>query len=681
MQQSISQRTIIFLLISIGLITAPHALNVPVPVFVFFTILLVWRLTGVWFPAYLPNQMLVFLLLLSGVSLLVIMHQGVFGRDAGTAVFVVALGLKLLEIKTARDIYLITYLAFIVAASQFLYVQNILMTAYIMLVCVSLLGTLICINSGGLSNIVSLKVAGKILLQALPLMIIIFIFFPRMEAPRWSFLQNKNQATSGLSATLEPGSISQLGLSDELVFRAKFSSDLPQRKDRYWRGPVFSFTDGKTWMQTKNKSFKQHLDKVRFIGKPYQYQLLMEPQTKKWVFALDMPAVFEWPLYEKGNHQLLTFEQPGKRAEYVVTSYAQYNTGYITKAELSDNLQLPKRNEGRIDRLVRQLGGFDTPAETFINNVFAHFRNNEFYYTLMPPLMDEKPIETFLFDARAGFCGHYAAAFVYIMRVAEIPARIVSGYQGGVFNETGGFIEVRQANAHAWAEVWIADKGWVRYDPTSAIAPERIEQDVNIAQQIANNVVSFAPIQLDSQGLFYLKMARSLWSSVDYNWQRWIINYDRKHQMDFLSGFGIDSLKAMMYWLLGLVATATLLLALYVFRKQTLILDKAQIYYAKACRKLAKIGLVKEDNEGANDFSRRVNAELPELADSFAYITRLYVQIRYGKETETGNLEKLKVSAAGFRVNKKMNHEIHARHKNDKKTFFQRLRLGKTSSM
>lgn len=171
-------------------------------------------------------------------------------------------------------------------------------------------------------------------------------------------------------------------------------------------------------------------------------------------------------------------------------------------------------------------------------------------------------------------------------------------------------------------------------------------------QQIANNAVSFAPILLDSQMLSYLKMARNLWTSVDYNWQRWIINYDRKHQMDFLSGFGIDSLKAMLYWLLGLVAMVTFVLALYVFRKQALTLDKTQIYYAKACSKLAKAGLVKENNEGANDFSRRVSAQLPELADSFAHIIRLYVQIRYGKETEAGNLEKLKVSAAGFRVNK-----------------------------
>jgi len=240
------------------------------------------------------------------------------------------------------------------------------------------------------------------------------------------------------------------------------------------------------------------------------------------------------------------------------------------------------------------------------------------------------------------------------MRVAGIPARVVGGYQGGEYNETGGFIEVRQANAHAWTEVWLSGRGWVRYDPTTAIAPERVEQDVNIDQQIANNAVSFAPIQLDSQTISYLKMARNLWSSVDYSWHRWIINYDRKHQLGFLAGFGIDSLKAMLYWLLGLVAMVTLLLAIYVFRKQKPDLDKAQIYYAEACKKLTKIALIRQNNEGANDFAKRVVANFPELEGSFTQITQLYVQIRYGKQTEQSNLKKLKACASSFRVSNKV---------------------------
>jgi len=620
---------------------------VPLPVMSFFFVLLVWRFIGVFHPKYLPNQALIFLLLLSGIGLLIIMHQGVFGRDAGTAVFVTALGLKLLEIKTQRDLYLITYLAFIVAASQFLYLQNIFMGVYILLVCISLLGTLICINSGSMSNYASIKTAGKILLQALPLMAILFVFFPRVAAPRWSFLQNNNQAISGLSDTLEPGSISQLGLSGDVVFRAKFSGAIPKQSERYWRGPVFSYTDGKQWKPSTNTYFQHRLDKITLSGQIYQYKLLMEPQSKNWVFALDMPATYEWPLSKNGVHQLTTSEPPNKRAEYSITSYAKYNTGYITKTELKENLQLPEPPEQRTDDLVEQLGGFEGQPENFINNIFAHFREQRFFYTLMPPLMKENPIETFLFEERAGFCGHYATAFVYLMRVAGIPARVVSGYQGGVYNETGKFIEVRQANAHAWAEVWLQGKGWVRYDPTTAIAPERIEQDVNIEQQLSNNAVSFAPIQLDSQTISWMRQARSLWSSVDYSWQRWIINYDRKNQLNFLAGFGIESLKSMLYWLMGLMALVTSILALTVFRKPKIKLDVALRYYQLACQ---RTGLERQKSEAPNDFLQRLNEQLSsQNKQEFKQITTLYMQYRYAKKPTQQLLDELKVAARGFK--------------------------------
>jgi len=268
--------------------------------------------------------------------------------------------------------------------------------------------------------------------------------------------------------------------------------------------------------------------------------------------------------------------------------------------------------------------------------------------------MQETPIETFLFEARAGFCGHYASAFVYLLRVAGIPARIVSGYQGGEYNQTGDFIEVRQANAHAWAEVWLSGKGWVRYDPTTAIAPERVTQDVNIEQQIASNTVSFTPLELDSRSLSLLRQARSLWSSMDYSWHRWVINYDRKNQFNFLSGLGIKTLKMMLYWLLGLLACVTLFLGLYMFRRQSPRVDKAQFYYGKACQKLAKAGLFRQDNEGAEDFLRRVMKALPHVAIEFGKITALYVQIRYGKAFDQALLVRLKRSVSAFQLSTKV---------------------------
>jgi len=629
MTNTLHPRTLILLLSSIALMSLPHVLHVPAPIMAFFFSLLIWRFIAIWKPDYLPSPIIVFCLLLTGIGLLVFMHSGVFGRDAGTMVFITALGLKLLEIQTQRDLYLISFLAFIVAASQFLYLQNVFMAGYILMVSISLFATLLSINARTLNNTQALKKSAIILMQAIPLMIVIFIFFPRVDLPRWSFLDDNNKALSGLSDSLEPGAISQLGLSGEIVFRAKFTGKLPKPGQRYWRGPVFSYTDGKRWSPSKNTYFKRYLDKVRFKGEKYQYKLLMEPQAKNWVFALDMPAQYPYYLQTNTVHQLTTTQAFNKRAEYDISSYAEYNTGYLTKTEYKDNLQIQPQPSQRINALVKKLGGLSEKPETYINNLFKHFRQQKFYYTLFPPLLEKNPIQSFLFDTKAGFCGHYATAFTYLMRAAGIPARVVTGYQGGLYNETGDFIEVRQANAHAWAEVWLKGKGWVRFDPTTAVAPERVENGVNIEQQIAQQAISFAPVLLDSKTLSFLRSARELWSSVDYSWQRWIINYTRKNQLNFLAGLGIKSLTAMLYSLIGSGIVISLIVGLYVLRKQKPKLTPAQRYYAKACHKLAALHLLKQPNEGAEDFLQRVSKDQPQLAGAFQTITQLYSQLRY----------------------------------------------------
>ena len=236
-ETSLKQRSLIFLLCSIALITLPHAWHIPWPMFSFFSVTLVWRFLAVWRRDWLPNRWVLFFLTLLAIALLIVQHRGLFGRDGGTALIVVALGLKLFEIRSRREIYLVVYLSFIVAASQFLYEQSIFMAGYIFLVCSAQLMTLIFEMSNQMPSRVALKTATAIILQALPLAIVIFMLFPRVEAPRWMWLQDNNKALSGLSNTLEPGSISDLSLSDELVFRVHFQGDLPPPALRYWRGP------------------------------------------------------------------------------------------------------------------------------------------------------------------------------------------------------------------------------------------------------------------------------------------------------------------------------------------------------------------------------------------------------------------------------------------------------------
>lgn len=651
-RDDLDKPVLLFLLVSLGLIVLPHSAHLPPLLSAFFGLLFAWRLAGVWKRQWLPGNALLFLLTLGGIALLVIHHQGILGREAGTGVFVTALGLKLMEIRGQRDIYLCVFLAFIVAATQFLFVQNIFMAAYILAVCCSLLATLVCLNSTRARPWAALKTASAIVLQALPLAVVIFLAFPRIEAPRWALFKDKSQARLGLKDSLEPGSISDLALSPELAFRVTFQGAIPPPEQRYWRGPVFTRTDGKRWTQSGGDAFQRYLDKPRFQGNAYQYTLLQEPHDKRWVFALEMPTSYPPNLERNGFYQLLAGRPNEKRTEYRLTSYPEYNTGYITKTEYRESLQLPHDISPRLRALAEQLQSEDQKPETFIENLLRYFRQQQFSYTLQPPLMEENPIETFLFETRRGFCSHYATASAYLLRIAGIPARVVGGYQGGELNKVGNFLEIRQANAHAWVEAWLDGRGWVRIDPTAAVAPARIEQDVNVDLQVELGEVNFsAPV---TQSVFgdLLKQAGYLWDSLDYNWQRWVINYSSGSQSKLLEFFNIGNLKALFTWLAAAALLAVAPVVWLLLRGKPRPSDQAAQLYARFCRKLGKAGLLRRAPEGALDFAQRASARHPQQAADIEAITALYLRSRYGRNPQTSDLRALRQRVRAFHINR-----------------------------
>jgi transglutaminase-like putative cysteine protease len=646
-----NKNILIFLLSSIGLIVLPHVYHLHFALFGFFCLLLVWRFIGIWKPERLPKGPALLLLTLCGLVILYTQHKGILGRDGGTSLFVIALGLKLMEIKSERDLYLINYLAFIVAASQFLYEQSILMAAYILFVCCVLLATLVFINSYAAQTSTSLKKATLIIAQAIPMAVAVFILFPRVEAPKWLLFDDDKQTKMGLSDSMEPGSITDLGASDELVFRVKFIGAIPPPHLRYWRGPVLTHTDGKKWTQVSNLAQQPVLAQPSFSGTPYQYTLLMEPQNKNWVFALDMPAKFSQSVRQNANYQLLTTDDLKQRTEYQLTSYASYNTGAITGNEIQQARQLPATPTYRLKQLVTQLHGFDSAPEHFIKQLLNHFRQEDFHYTLTPPLMEENPVETFLFETRHGFCSHYASAFVTLMRVANIPARVVTGYQGGELNPVGQFLEIRQAQAHAWAEVWLDKKGWVRFDPTAAIAPERIEKNIDINQLVAGGLINYvSPSETTQAAFLWLKQTRQLWRNADYNWQRWVINYNSVNQSTFLSSFGIADFKAMVYWMGAIIAIITAMLSIFLFYQRPKPADRTLLVYNRFLKKLAKAGLSKRAGEGARDFAERVKVNIPEQAASIEQITAAFIDLRYGRKPTAEGLKQLDRLIALFKV-------------------------------
>ncbi|WFP49176.1 DUF3488 and transglutaminase-like domain-containing protein [Methylomonas sp. EFPC3] len=645
-----SSRLLWFISGSIGLITLPHAWHVPPLLIGFFGLAWLWRLLAISRPDWLPNRLALFGLTLAGIGLVYSQHRGIFGRDAGTALFVVALGLKLLEIQGKRDVYVIVYLAFIVAATQFLYEESILMALYIVLVCAVLLATLITQNSVSPQTVPALKTAATLILQSLPIAMVLFVLFPRLEAPRWSWLDADNQAKSGLSDTLEPGSITELSLSPELVFRVKFDGDLPPPAQRYWRGPVYSLFDGSAWKAAPALFRAANPDQPTFSGKTYDYTLLMEPQKQNWVFALELPSAFSAGLRRNELYQLTTNKDPGDRAEYRISSTPVYNTGDINPAESRENLQLPGKPSEQIRDLIAQLRGGETSPEVLIANLMQHFHRENFRYTLNPEPMPERPVDTFLFERRAGFCSHYATAFVYLLRAAEIPARVVGGYQGGRFNTLGGFLEIRQADAHAWAEVWLDGKGWVRFDPTAAIAPERIEQSVNVDLQIASGALNFSPIQLDAKTLTWLQRSRQLWQNVDYQWQRWVINYDTANQQALLQSLGIDDFVKLGYWLVLSVGGLGGLLAWRLLRPNRRRRDPVLLAYRQFCDKLRQAGVDFGPGDGPQTLAQRAKIARPDLADPIERIAAVFIRLRYEPCTAAEDLQVLKTLVRGLRV-------------------------------
>jgi protein-glutamine gamma-glutamyltransferase len=287
----------------------------------------------------------------------------------------------------------------------------------------------------------------------------------------------------------------------------------------------------------------------------------------------------------------------------------------------------------------------------FISQLLKHFRQQDFHYTLTPPLMENNPVETFLFETRYGFCSHYASAFVTLMRVANIPARVVTGYQGGERNAVGDFLEIKQAQAHAWAEVWLDKQGWVRVDPTAAIAPERIEKNLDINQLVPGGAIRYAAPSSEAQAAFnWLQQTKQLWGNVDYSWQHWVINYNSNNQAHFLSAFGIKDFKDMVYWMGAIITLIIAVLSGFLFYQKPAAVDHTLLVYKRFLKKLAKAGFHQGVGEGARDFAERIKPKLPTQALRIEEITEAYLQQRYGLKASAVGLQQLKQLVKHFRI-------------------------------
>ena len=573
------------------------------------------------------------------------------GRDAGIALLVLLAGLKLFESRTGRDFYVAVCLGYFLVITNFFYSQAMPTAIYMFFVILILTACLINFNDlqQRLGPAARLRYAARLILQSLPVLLVLFILFPRVNGPLWGLPEDAHTGVTGIDDEMTPGAISRLVESDEVAFRVTFAGAIPPPARLYWRGPVLGRTDGRKWTAGWQRPGPTP-DQVRFSGQPIQYAVIQEPTNKHWLFGLELiagdPALPE-QTYLTGDQQFKTRTPINRRRNFALSSYPDYYLGARSPRELEAALRLPAGYHARTRAFGRELRARYAEPERLIRAVLDWFKNENFVYTLTPPRLAGDSVDDFLFDTRLGFCEHYAAAFAVLMRAAGLPARVVTGYQGGEVNPLGDYLIVRQRHAHAWTEVWLGERGWTRVDPTSVISAR---VDAGIENTIPEAVIDM-PLNLQ-QSRWAVGLWQGLLNAVDivnYRWAEWVLNYGPERQRFFLRQIGFENIdwKKLSFMMMGLVAALVLILACCLLKGPARRADPARRHYAVFCGKMAKTGLPRQSHEGPEAYARRLFIARQDLAPEIRAITDLYISIRY--RSDPGQLAALKAAAGSFR--------------------------------
>jgi transglutaminase-like putative cysteine protease len=645
----------------------PHSAHLPIWINLLFLLSLLWRFMAEYQHWPLPGKWPRNIMTLVAMAGVVLQYGVPTGRDPGTAMLVILLGLKCLEMRKRREYFFIVYLALFLVATYFLRSQSILIAGY-MLISVILLNACLMLFSlrrdpaWGFLRQASIR-SSLILAQAMPLMIILFILFPRLGGPLWGLPADANAGLSGLSDEMSPGRISQLLQSDAVAFRVSFDGEPPVSFQRYWRGPVLWDYSGFVWRN--REPLPEQIIRSEVSGVPVSYAVTLEPHGKNWLFALDLPyAIVEQrnnsavrlvftrsggndspsqQAFLSSDYQLLSRQNVTSLYRYQVISYPRYNTGDLDTRMRERALSLPDSIGDRVLGLAQQWRQQATSDRDVVNSALQFFARQDFIYTLVPPLLGEHPTEEFLFETRRGYCEHYSSAFTVLMRAAGIPARVVTGYQGGELNPVNNVFMVRQLDAHAWSEVWLDGEGWVRIDPTNAVAPDRIELGV---EALAG--VSTTPRML-RQNRFLTSIYQAMrlnWDAINNTWNQWVLGYSREKQRQFLQQLGLTNITwSTLAALLGLLLTATILVLSVILLRQREA-DITRRWYLRFCRKLQRRGIAVYPWESTRDLARRIRQQEPELAMQAGRILRIYRQLRYARQG--GNLQQFIRSIKSF---------------------------------
>ena len=563
-------RDTLFLLLVVGWIVLPQVGNLPLWCTAVVACLLAWRGWLAVSSRPLPSGWWVFGLLMASLAATVATHRTILGRDAGVTLIVLLLALKTLELRARRDIFVIFFLGFFTMLTNFFFSQSLTTAAAMLVALLGLLTALVNAHMpvGKPPLLQAARTAGWMALLGAPIMAVLFVLFPRFS-PLWGIPSDAMSGRSGLSANMQVGNIASLVLDEGIAMRVKFEGAVPLQSDLYFRGPVLSAFDGREWralQPRRGAPYPAAGAQLQVAGAPVRYEVTLEPNNRPWLLVLD--AAVQAPVVPgldavMTNELLWLANRPvTDLLRYRAESYPVFRHGprSTLAAVPTEYLHLPPGFNPRTFELAAEMlrdprlaaGG----PPLLVQAAMDRLRTGNYQYTLEPGVYGQHTADEFWFDRRQGFCEHIASAFVVLMRAINIPARIVTGYQGGERNSVDDFWVVRQSDAHAWAEVWLAGQGWVRVDPTSAVAPgrtgsfQRLQTPRGaIETALFGNVTPDMAVRL-----------RAAWEALNNSWNQWVLNYTQSKQLNLLRNLGFESpsWEDLSYVLLILLVTVAL---------------------------------------------------------------------------------------------------------------------------
>lgn len=561
---------------------------------------------------------------------------GINGVEPGSALLSVMAAMKLLETKNQRDQFVLLFICLFLMLATFLQEQTLWSVPYLLVAFFVTLSAWMAVSRRGdpPARHWYTRQAGLAFSLSLPLLAVMWVLFPRVPGPFWAIPTQSGAANTGLSSSMSPGDISALSQSSAVAFRVKFEQASPGQEKLYWRAIVMQKFDGRTWSADEPTYTSNANARIESIGdaQVIDYSITLEPTRQRWLFGLDLPTSWRGEGIYMSRFMTLERTRPiDERLSYNVSS----NINATAALDLSDRAKrwytnLPENGNPDARVFATELRNASTSDEALVERLLQFYRSQPFFYTLSPPALGRDSVDEFLFGTRRGFCEHYASSFTFLMRAAGIPARVVAGYQGGEQNPLGNYWIVRQSDAHAWAEVWLAGRGWVRVDPTAAVAPQRIEQNLESALR---ELGEFSPGAFE---LPVLERLQLIWDVVNARWNEWVLGFGPETQINFFEWLGLDDpdwRDLVIILAILLIAIMAMVSAWLAWQHRPPALDAAQKQYQRLQKRLK---MRPQQGETATQFAERVVAAYPDQKIPVETVIWNYLRARYADDGKAG---------------------------------------------